>query len=183
MSVPTVGHKRKLKRVARYLSGRRRVVWKYAWQGRPEAIEVYTDSDWAGCAKTRKSTSGGVIKVGSHVVKTWSRTQKAVALSSGEAEVIPLVMGVSEASGLQRMAETWGAKYGIVGLCDSTAAMGICERKGVGRIRHLDVGMMWIQDLRADGGVSVKKVKGTENPADQLTKYLGKENVESRWRS
>jgi hypothetical protein len=71
-----------------------------------------------------------VIKVGSHVVKTWSRTQKAVALSSGEAEVIALVMGVSEAIGIQRMAETWGVKYGIVGLCDSTAAMGICERKG-----------------------------------------------------
>ena len=69
-------------------------------------------------------------------------------------------------------------KYGIVGLCDSTAAMGICERKGVGRIRHLDVGMMWIQDMRADGGGTVKKVKGTENPADQLTKYLGKESVE-----
>jgi hypothetical protein len=38
--------------------------------------------------------------------------------------------------------------------------------------------MMWIQDLRADGGVNVKKVKGTENPADQLTKYWGKERVE-----
>ena len=70
-------------------------------------MEVYTDSDWAGCSKTRRSTSGGVIKIGSHVVKTWSRTQKAVALSSGEAEVIALVMGVSEAIGVQRMAETW----------------------------------------------------------------------------
>ncbi len=39
--------------------------------------------------------------------------------------------------------------------------------------------MLWTQDLRADGGVSVKKVKwGTENPTDQLTKYLGKESVE-----
>ena len=60
----------------------------------------------------------------------------------------------------------------------ATAAMGTCERKGVGRIRHLDVGMMWIQDLRADGGVTVKKVKGTENPADQLTKYLGAGEVD-----
>jgi hypothetical protein len=116
------------------------------------------------------------------VVKTWSRTQKAVALSSGEAEVIALVSGVSEAIGVQRMLEAWGVKCGIVGLCDSTAAMGIVERKGVGRLRHLDVGMMWIQDMRADGGLNVKQVKGTENPADQLTKYLGKERVEKRSR-
>ncbi len=33
MAKLTVGHKRKLKRLARYLRGRRRVVWKYACHG------------------------------------------------------------------------------------------------------------------------------------------------------
>jgi hypothetical protein len=60
MAKPTVGHKRKLKRLVRYLRGRKRVVWKFQWQGRPDTVEVFTDSDWAGCGKTRKSTSGGV---------------------------------------------------------------------------------------------------------------------------
>ena len=71
-----------------------RLVWQFDWQGRKEEIEVY--SDWAGCAKTRKSTSGGVIVIGKHVIKTWSKTQKTVALSSGEAEMIAVVKGVSE---------------------------------------------------------------------------------------
>ena len=44
--------------------------------------------------------------------------------------------------------------------------MGIIERKGVGKIRHLEVGKLWVQELREEGGVEVKKVKGTENPAD-----------------
>jgi hypothetical protein len=51
--------------------------------------------------------------------------------------------------------------------------MGICERKGVGRIWHLDVGMMWIQDLRADGGVNVKKVKGDGEPGRPVDEVLG----------
>jgi hypothetical protein len=116
--------------------------------------------------------------VGSHVIKTWSSTQKAVALSSGEAEVVAVVKGVSEAVGLRSLARSWGIEYGIVVMCDSSAAIGIVGRRGVGRIRHLDVGKMWIQELREREGVEVKKVRGTENPADQLTKYLGAGEVD-----
>ena len=63
-------------------------------------------------------------------------------------------------------------------MCDSSAAMGVAERKGVGKIRHLDVGKLWIQEMRESGGVEVKKVKGTANPADQLTKNLMPQEVE-----
>ena len=141
-------------------------------------MELYTDSDWAGCRKTRKSTSGGVLKVGRHVVKSWSRTQKAVTLSSGEAEVIAVVGGVSEALGVKALAKDWGLEYDVVVMCDSSAAVGIVGRKGVGRIRHLDVGAMWIQNLKEGGGFDVRKVKGTENPADQMTKHLNAGEVE-----
>ena len=49
-------------------------------------IDVYSDSDWAGCLRTRRSTSGGVMMLGNGVVKTWSNTQTTIAQSSGEAE-------------------------------------------------------------------------------------------------
>ena len=46
-----------------------------------------TARDWAGCPRTRKSTTGGMIMVGSHAIKTWSSTQAGgPKLSSGEAE-------------------------------------------------------------------------------------------------
>ena len=105
MAKPTKGGKKKLKRLVRYLKERPRLVWKFGWQGRQEEIWVFTDSDWAGCRKTRKSTSGGVVKIGKHVVKTWSRNQKSVALSSGEAEVIAVVAGMSEGFGIKALAE------------------------------------------------------------------------------
>ena len=48
----------KLKRLARYLSGNGRLITKYAWQGSEEKIMAYSDSDWAVCRQTGKSTSG-----------------------------------------------------------------------------------------------------------------------------
>ena len=42
-----------LKRFARYLVGREREVKTYAYQRRPGGIEVWTDTDYAGCKRTR----------------------------------------------------------------------------------------------------------------------------------
>ena len=58
MSAPTHQGAAALKRVGRFLEGKRRLVLKYPWQ-QVEALDVYTDTDWAGCVKTRKSISGG----------------------------------------------------------------------------------------------------------------------------
>ena len=55
------------------------------YQGSADKVIAAVDSDWAGCVGTRRSTSGGVMKLGMHTVKTWASTQASVALSSGEA--------------------------------------------------------------------------------------------------
>ena len=55
-------------------------------QDRNTIIYVWADIDNAGCPVTRKSMSGGVVMLGSRVVKGWSTTQSVRALSSGEAE-------------------------------------------------------------------------------------------------
>eukprot|EP00974_Lingulodinium_polyedra_P082078 7946493-Lingulodinium_polyedra.AAC.1 len=62
----------------------------FQWQTPVKALLVMTDSDWAGCARTRKSTSGGVVMRGRHLIKHWSGTQSTAALSSAEAELISL---------------------------------------------------------------------------------------------
>ena len=55
---------------------------------------------------------------------------------------------------------------------DAAAALGILERRGVGRIRHLDVGTLWLQEVQLRQKVAFMKVKGTSNPADLMTKHL-----------
>ena len=59
MSAPTELGLHGLKRMARYLVGKPRLVWHYRWQDVLQ-FDVYSDTDWAGCPKTRKSWSGRI---------------------------------------------------------------------------------------------------------------------------
>ena len=71
-------------RVLRYPKQSCMVEYMYKWQD-PNEILLYTDIDWAGCPRTRRSTTGGAVMYGSCLVAHWSRTQVSVALSSAEA--------------------------------------------------------------------------------------------------
>ena len=50
-----------LKRVVRFIRTMPRVIARYPWQKLSDHIEVYADSDHAGCPRTRRSTLGGSI--------------------------------------------------------------------------------------------------------------------------
>ncbi len=74
MARPTAHAWEALKRVCRYLNKSPRLVYEFRQQS-VSHVEVYTDTDWAGCPKTRKSTSGGCVMLGGHAVKHWSSTR------------------------------------------------------------------------------------------------------------
>ena len=103
MAGPTVRGQEKLRRLARYLVEHQRLVWTFRRGGARDWIEAYTDSDWADCKTTRKSTSGGVVTLGGCALKSWSRMQSYVALSSAEAELYALVGTAVEALGVQAL--------------------------------------------------------------------------------
>ena len=60
---------------------------------------------------------------------------------------------------------------------DSSAALAIAKRKGAGKLRHIHIRSLWIQDIQERDGTEFKKVLGTENPADLMTKYLTREKI------
>jgi hypothetical protein len=60
---------------------------------------------------------------------------------------------------------------------DSTATIGICGRDGLGKLRHIDTQCLWLQQKVRNGSLEIRKVKGTENPADLFTKHLGSAKV------
>ena len=91
MQNPSKAHARALKRLGRFLIGRTRYVILFRRQGERVALHTQVDTDHAGCLKTRKSTSGGIPKLGRHTIRTWSLTQAEIALSSGEAEYYGVV--------------------------------------------------------------------------------------------
>jgi hypothetical protein len=180
MARPTSDGWRKLKILARFILERAAVVWQFDWQNEAEVgLRAFSDSDWAGCRKTRRSTSGGVLLLGSHCLKTWSSTQAPIALSSAEAEYYAMVEAATRAIGLRSMLEEVG--IGLSGpvelLSDSSAARGFASRKGVGRMRHLEVRHLWLQAEVSGQRVVLRRVAGEANPADLMTKYLGIKDV------
>ena len=178
MANPDKGDMAKLRRLARYLISRPRLVWRFRYQEEDDEIRAYSDSDWAGCRRTAKSTSGGAIMIGGHLIKTWASTQKNVTLSSGEAELVAAVKASTEAIGVMQMASEWGRELEGQVLVDSSAALGAVKRKGNGKLRHVKVGMLWIQEKQENGELEYVKVKGEENPADMMTKYLNRPTAE-----
>ena len=112
--------------------------------------------------------------IGSHTIKTWASTQKSITLSSGEAELVAAVKTSTELIGLQQMANEWDIELAGQVLVDSSAALGATKRKGNGKLRHVRVGLLWIQQKSEEGEIHYEKVLGTENPADLMTKHLAK---------
>ena len=136
------------------------------------------DTDFAGCRETRKSTSGGILCRGVHVLKHWSTTQKSITLSSGEAELGGVVKGVAEGLGAQALAADMGLDLGLSVHAGSSAAIGICRRTGIGRVRHLAVGQLWVQAHLRTGAFQLYKVWGEHNPADLCTKHLARPTLD-----
>ena len=146
MSAPTAGSAASFKRALRYLRAQPRARMWYEWQEPVISLRVFSDSDWAGCVKTRRSTTGGVIMAGQHWLGHWSRTQATVALSSGEAELNAAVTACSEGRGLKNMVEEMHGEIELEVIGDSSASMGIMNRMGAGRVKHLEVKQLWVQD-------------------------------------
>ena len=111
-------------------------------------------------------------------MKNWSKTQAIVALSSGEAELGALVKGSTEALGMQSVLTDFGEQVGLAVRSDATAAIGMVNREGLGKVRHLAVADLWVQEKRRMGVIDYGKVDGKENPADALTKGLDKETLD-----
>ena len=158
LSSPSVDDEAALKRVARYLVGKPRSISIFRYGDRSMSLIVEGDSDHAGCARTRKSTSGGVIRWGSHTLKWWSKAQPTIALSSGEAELAAIVKSTSEGLGMVAAMSEWGIGVDLIIKSDAVAAIGMVKRQGLGRIRHLAVADLWIQQKAREGVVNYKKL-------------------------
>ena len=170
---PNEHSREKLKRLGRYYKGKPRLVYKYPFRATPiTEMDVYCDTDFAGCSQTRRSTSGGCVMLGGAMVKHWSKTQTTIALSSGEAELIGIGAGCAQGLGIQSLAADMGWKLKLNVHSDATAALGMAKRRGLGKIRHLHCTDLWVQERVHKGDLFLHKVLGAENPADIFTKNV-----------
>ena len=139
-------------------------------------VDGFTDSDWAGCPDTRRSTDCSIVNVGGSVVIAHPQTQPGLpATSSGEAETRALSRGARDIMYVKQLAEEdFGLKLGLPRMwTDATTALQTAKRLGAGsKMRHIDVATLYVQVLVHQKLLKVGKVAGTVNPANCLTKHL-----------
>ena len=109
---------------------------------------------------------------GTHYIKSWSSTQKNITLSSGEAELVAAVKTSCGLIGVLQMAQEWGMKHEGSVWVDRSAALGMVKRQGNGKMRHVKIGQLWVQEREESGELAYHKVAGEGNPADAMTKNL-----------
>ena len=139
----------------------------------PALTEVISDSDWAADRESRQSVSCGVIMVNGSLVQ--SKRQKSIALSSCEAETIAATSILSEGVSLKGLLERiLGVEPRLVLFSDSSSSRQLIARKGLGKARHLDVDLLWIQRMPK---LIIKAIKGKDKPSDLGTKSLTRDKI------
>jgi ribonuclease HI len=168
-----------LKRVIRYVIGRPSVNIVCDLTSAPTEITVHVDSDWAGCPTSRRSTSGITIGLNGHrLIHFVSKTQSVVALSSCEAELNALVLALSESLCIRTLLKELDYSCEIRIYCDSNAAIQHVSKLGLGRLKHVSMKTLYVQDLLSRKVFSLFKIEGTKNIADILTKGVDTATLE-----
>ena len=182
---PSIRDQKELKHVIRYLAGTttykfsiRPTIKLTAHDLTPIDLNIYVDSDWAGCHQTRKSTSGFLTQFLGTTIHFGSRTQAVVALSSAEAEFYGIGTGTQEGLYIRNflLEALSNRKINIKIHTDSTAGKSMATRQGVSkRAKHIELKFMFIQQLVQDGIIGIHTVPSMDNLADMLTKYTTRE--------
>ena len=146
-------------------------------------VVAFSDASHAPMKSTgRRGVTGGVLTYGCCCIKTLSRHQQLVSLSSMESELHALQHVAQEMSALQKViwrilntfqevkvTEVPGVLYS-----DSESALKLLRNLDVPRkSRHLEIRIEWIKERVSLGQLSLIFRKGVDNPSDLLTKCLG----------
>jgi hypothetical protein len=134
-------------------------------------LQIYSDSDWAKHKQSRRSVSSGCLFLFGCLLYPTSRSQKALALSSAEAEIYASASATSDAVLMFHCLRfALGNDVGIrVHLAmDNSAARSFLCRVGVGRTRHISLRILWIQMKIKEGFMTVGKVSKKNKMCETL---------------
>ena len=143
-------------------------------------VECFSDSDWAGNAEHRRSTTSVHVFVQGALAFSFCRSQKSITLSSAEAEFCAILSGACESIMIRDAVSFLLGEFADVKLVcktDSSSARSLTNRLGTGRMRHLQAGKLWIQEHVMSGDFTTGSVPGVMNPADLGTKALGRKRL------
>ncbi|CAL1352482.1 unnamed protein product [Linum trigynum] len=172
MSAPRSAHMDAVHRILRYLQGTRSVGLFLPANG-SFVLQAFSDSDYAGCIDTRRSTSGWCIRLGDSFISWRCKKQDRVSKSSTEAEYRAMSEVTSELEWLRRLLGDLGVvcEVPMQLYVDNTSAIRIATNPVLhDRTKHIEVHVHYIRDLVNDGTIRVSHITSEDQIADLLTK-------------
>ena len=189
MAQPTVTAWQRLKKVMGYVKGTSSYAVVIAepeggqgkWKNTNESfwvLESASDSDWSSNKEHRRSTSAGIHLINGFYMFGSSRTQRTVSLSSCKAELHGMVSTLADGIYIRRcLSFLTRADIFHYLLTDSSSARQLASKQGVGKIRHLDGKILWVQQHVLAGDVFLQQLPTARNVADLCTKAPPQQRV------
>lgn len=182
VSDPRPQHWRAVLRVVQYLCGTRDYGLRMSLDVGVAQLLIWSDSDWAGCLDTRKSTSGYVVMfLGCAIAWKSKRQPGGPARSSTEAELIALDQAIREALWLRKL----GPPLGIPGSErpriheDNESCLAIAKGSRWSHAsKHMDVKFHAVRYDVLTNKVELVGVRSEDNLADMFTKPLARVKFE-----
>ncbi|CAL5401450.1 unnamed protein product [Camellia sinensis] len=172
MHAPLVSHFNAVKRLLRYLKGTLHKGLQF--QPGPLVLTAYSDSDWAGNALDRRSTTGFCIFLGPNLVSWSAKKQPTVSRSSTEAEYRALAQTSAELSWLGMLLRDLHIPFVPPTLwCDNLSAIALSSNPVFhARSKHIEVDYHFVRERVASKQLLIKHLATADQLADILTKPL-----------
>lgn len=174
MHAPTVSDFTVLKRILRYIKGT--IDYGISFSSDTDfTLRAYSDSDWAGCTGTRRSTSGFCTFLGSNIISWSAKRQPSVSRSSTEAEYRALSDTAAEIIWLKDLLLNIGiSKTPPPELYfDNLSAVYLSANPALHKqSKHFATHYHYVREQVADGSVIVHHIPYSHQLADIFTKSL-----------
>ena len=142
----------------------------------------YAYADWAGVVGEGdlRSCSGGVVFLPGMVLTSVSQVQQTTVLSSCESEFFALTSCSAEILCWNSLLHEIGQAAVAIPECftDSASALATTGRRGSKRLKHAELRKLVAQEWQKERRIYCRKVLNVEKPADVLTKFLARSELE-----
>lgn len=183
MHIPRVPHFDAATRILRYLKGSISHGILFPTSS-ALTLTAYTDSDWASCPMTRRSTTGYFITLGGNPVSWRTKKQSVVSRSSAEAEYRAMASTTCELLWLQTLLRDLAVPLSspITLYCDNQAALHIARNPIFHeRSKHIEIDCHLVRDRVQQGLLQLHHIASADQIVDIFTKALGVEQFGYLW--